>query len=437
MRKTMFLFCCFLAINIHAQNWVSTGISATTTQGVYDIEVHNNILFASVNNDGLIQSTDNGSTWSVVNQTDFTLNPNDRRVSHILSTGSALYVTTLFAGTSSSMLYKSTDNGATFSLDIDGLPKASNDNTRVMNLTNIFLLGDYLYTVFNGGNYKKKVTDTTWQSVSDASTMLSEYYASYNGSFYAFPSYAMHKSTDNGATWSKPANTGLPQLFLPNNFTVNPTNGRIYVSGKGLVEQIHKLFYSNDEGETWTSANMKGSLGTNWINQPQTITEIFAYGNIIQLGLANDANNTGPEVLLSTDNGASFSSDKTGILDGGFGTTEPIKFKLKGDNLFMAVNYNDVYKKDVATLSAYNFEKEDFTFSPNPIKMSSTIKVESPLNNATISLFNTLGKKVMEKKNISGYSFLLERNNLTKGIYFLRIDDKIQKFSPQKIMVVD
>lgn len=437
MRKTIFLFCCFLATIINAQNWVSTGISSTKTQSVYDIEIHNNMLFASVNNDGLIQSSDDGNTWSVVNQTDFVLNPNDKRVSHILSTGSALYVTTLFAGTSTSMIYKSTDNGATFTLDIDGLPKATNDNTRVMNLTKMFLLDDYLYAVFNGGNYKKKLTDTTWQNVSNTATMLSGYYASYNGVFYAFPSYALYKSTDKGTTWTKPVNTGLPQLFLPNNFAVNPTNGRIYVSGKGLTEQTHKLLYSDDEGETWTSLNIESNLGTNWINQPQTITEIFAYENVIQLGLANDTNNSGAEVLISKDYGVSFSSDKTGILDKGFGTTEPIKFKLKGDNLFMAVNYNDIYKKEVSTLSTYNFEKENFTVSPNPLTISSTIKVKSPLYNATISLFNILGKKVMEKKNISGYSFHLQRYELTKGIYFLKIDDKNQKFSPKKIMVVD
>ncbi|QTD37869.1 T9SS type A sorting domain-containing protein [Polaribacter batillariae] len=416
--KITFILLFFFSLHFYSQNWEPLGISSNGNQGVYDLETHHSVLFASVNNDGFIKSLDNGASWVAVGQTEFVTNPNSRRVSHIKSAGNNLYVATFFAGTSSSMIYKSSDNGATFTEDINGLPVAPNDNERVQNLTNIYYHNGYLITVFNGGNYIKHENDTHWQAIDNAATKLSEYYDSFNNILYAFPSYALHKSTDNGQTWTKTGNTNLPQLFLPNNFNVDPFSGRIYVSGRGLAENIHKLFYSDDEGETWTSAGIESSLGNNWIGQPQIITEIFSHGNLIQLGLANDANNSGAEMLISTDSATSFQNDKTGFANVGFGTSEPIKFVLHSGFLYVALNYNDIYKKNISTLNTVSYSRENkVSIYPNPVNSFINISIHKNFNWA---LYNTNGIKVK-----SGYfsesNKKIEVNELANGVYFLKL----------------
>ena len=420
MKNKITLLFLFVSTICLSQNWEPLGISSNANQNVYDIESHNGILFASVNNDGFIKSTDNGTNWVPVGQTEFDTNPNSRRVSHIKSAGNNLYVVTFFAGTSSSLIYKSNDNGATFTLDISGLPTAPNDSERVQNLTNIFYHNGYLITVFNGGNYMKHENDSNWQAVNDATIKFSEYYDSFNSTLYAFPAYALHKSTDNGQTWTQTTNTNLPQLFLPNNFDIDQFSGRMYVSGKGLAENIHKLFYSDDEGETWISANIESSLGNNWIGQPQIITEIFSNGNLVQLGLANDANNSGAEMLISTDTTASFQDDKTGFTNVGFGTSEPIKFIMHSGFLYVALNYNDIYKKDISTLNTDNYVVNDeLTIHPNPVASFLNVSTKKDFN---WILYNVNGAKI-KSGYLSKFDSKIEVNELTKGVYFLKLSD--------------
>ncbi|PQJ78270.1 T9SS type A sorting domain-containing protein [Polaribacter porphyrae] len=439
MKKTFTLICIlFFNLYITSQNWVSVGISANSNQGgVYDMEFHNNVLYASVNNDGLIKSSDKGATWSVINITDFETNPNSRHISHIISTGSSLYVVTLYANTSSSMIYKSTDNGQSFTTDISGFPLAPNDNTRLMNIANIYYENENLIAVINGGNYTKKENDASWQPT-NTTVKFAEYYGSHNNTLFAFPSYGIYKSTDDGQTWVKPANTNLPQLFLANNMNINPITGRIYVSGKGLVEQIHKLLYSDDEGETWISANIESYLDKNWIGLPQEIAEIYSYGNLVQLALINDNSNSGPEVLISVDSATTFSDDKTGILDLGLGTTLISKFAKQNDYVYAAVNYGQIYSKDLTTLANANYAKQkSFKAYPNPFKNETILTFNEILQNGELTVFTILGKKVTVKKGISGNSYHFERSNLSSGLYLIQIKDTNKLFKPFKLIVTD
>lgn len=108
-----FLISLLFVIQTQAQ-WEATGISTNTIEGIYDVSTHNGELFASANTAGFIKSTDNGSTWNAAGQTGFTTNVNSRRITHIRSTGTTLYAVTFYANNASSMIYKSVDNGQTF-----------------------------------------------------------------------------------------------------------------------------------------------------------------------------------------------------------------------------------------------------------------------------------------------------------------------------------
>ena len=152
MKKLSTILCCLFGIFQVAAQWNPTNVFTITNDGIYDLINYNGTLFASVNTDGFVKSTDNGNTWSIVGQTGFTTNPNSLRVSNIASTSSSIYTVTFNASDAASIIYKSIDNGQTFTQDIAGLPTFGSG---VETVNNLYAHNDYLIATFNGGNYIK------------------------------------------------------------------------------------------------------------------------------------------------------------------------------------------------------------------------------------------------------------------------------------------
>ncbi len=72
---------------------------------------------------------------------------------------------------------------------------------------------------------------------------------------------------------------------------------------------------------------------------------------------------------------------------------------------------------------------------PNPFTTESTIKSEQFLNNATLTLYNSLGETVYRKQHISGQKFLLLRNGLPHGLYTVIITEKGKITGKGKIII--
>src|SRR5690606_17060750 len=153
------IFALFAILHTQAQ-WEPTGISTNLNEGIYDVTSHNGTLFASVNANGFIKSTDDGTSWQQVGQTGFVTNPTSRRVTHIRSTDNELYAVTFFANSASSMIYKSSDNGQTFVPDITGMPA---NGSEIVDIDYFYSHNNYLVAVVNSGNYIKSTSATTWQ----------------------------------------------------------------------------------------------------------------------------------------------------------------------------------------------------------------------------------------------------------------------------------
>lgn len=85
-----------------------------------------------------------------------------------------------------------------------------------------------------------------------------------------------------------------------------------------------------------------------------------------------------------------------------------------------------------AVLSTQNNLIENFSFYPNPAK--NIINFASTKNNISkVQIFNVIGKKVLETKNIKNNS--LNISTLNKGIYFLRVYDIENKKATQKLII--
>ncbi|PIV94479.1 MAG: hypothetical protein COZ17_07235 [Flavobacteriaceae bacterium CG_4_10_14_3_um_filter_33_47] len=414
MKKSLLLLILFnVSLCVYAQ-WQPTGISTNTIEGIYNVASHNGELFASVNTAGFIKSTDNGSSWNPVGQTGFVTNENSRRVTHIQSTGTALYVVTFYANTASSMIYKSLDNGQTFVPDVTGIPTNSGE---IVDVDYFYSHNDYLVAVVNSGNYIKHVNDASWQRNNNASTEFSEHFAFYGSKFYAWGSYHLGTSTDNGQTWTFAGDANLPPYFLANNLTVNPDSGRIYVSGRSLFNYDQKLLYTDNEGVSWTDIDISSHLSNNWIGVAQSIQELFVKGSYVQFSLDNNGNPSVPDIFVSTDGGVNFTADVLGLPSNSSGTTTAVKFVLHNNNLFMALNFIDIYRKPFSTLSIDKVTQSlDVLIYPNPSNGIFNFKFNSPIKQ--IQVFNVQGTLIQSiESNMSMESIKIDE----KGIYFVKI----------------
>lgn len=75
--------------------------------------------------------------------------------------------------------------------------------------------------------------------------------------------------------------------------------------------------------------------------------------------------------------------------------------------------------------------ENSYSIYPNPFSQSTTIETEKTLSNAKIILYNSLGQKVKELGNLFGSSFTINRENLSRGLYFLKL------FQDQTILITD
>lgn len=74
---------------------------------------------------------------------------------------------------------------------------------------------------------------------------------------------------------------------------------------------------------------------------------------------------------------------------------------------------------------------------PNPFSNSTTLQPDKPFNSASISIFNSVGIEVKQINNISTQTITINRDNLSSGIYFIRLilDNKV--YNVEKLVIRD
>jgi hypothetical protein len=78
-----------------------------------------------------------------------------------------------------------------------------------------------------------------------------------------------------------------------------------------------------------------------------------------------------------------------------------------------------------------------FSIAPNPFISSTTIQMAKNLDNATLTMCNSLGQMVKQVKNISGQTISLYRDNLPTGTYFVRLTAENSIVSVVKVIITD
>lgn len=71
--------------------------------------------------------------------------------------------------------------------------------------------------------------------------------------------------------------------------------------------------------------------------------------------------------------------------------------------------------------------EKKFSVFPNPAKSNPTIKAAQNEMVTSVAVYTILGQKVFFKRNINRTEYVLPIENLTKGVYFVKINSKITK----------
>jgi len=74
---------------------------------------------------------------------------------------------------------------------------------------------------------------------------------------------------------------------------------------------------------------------------------------------------------------------------------------------------------------------------PNPFSFETIIQTNEKLNNATLTIYNSLGQMVKQIKSIREQTITLQRDNLTSGIYFIQLTQDNKTLATDKLIISD
>ncbi len=92
--------------------------------------------------------------------------------------------------------------------------------------------------------------------------------------------------------------------------------------------------------------------------------------------------------------------------------------------------YTSVGINDIKTL-------DKTAFFPNPFSSETTLKLNRPLVNATLAVFDAYGRLVKEMKNLNGENIVFNREDLARGIYFTRLIEGNTVLATGKFIIID
>ncbi len=255
-------------------------------------------LFAGTQSNGVYRSSDNGATWTSVN----TGLPNPSIVS-LSVVGPNVY-----AGTGGSGLYVTNNNGANWMVAGSGIPLQRGVYT-------VSASGPYLLAGTDAGLYNSTDGGANWTVGGkgfDPPTLSVNSLLALGNTVYAGTISGFYVSTNNGGNWT-PANTGLANGLALNILSLLQRGGMLYA---GTFDGVYSTSLSN---LNWTKLNTGNPSG-----QP-----IY--------GVAGDTNylfaNNPSTVYFSVDGGANWA-----IINGGQPPLYPLSLAAANGYVFVTCN---------------------------------------------------------------------------------------------------
>jgi hypothetical protein len=399
--KKIFSFLIFVLIlhftfnikNCEAQ-WVQMSNGMFNNQNVYSLTVSGNNIFAGTSASGVYLSTNNGNNW-----TQTTLN--NRYIMSLAASGN-----NIFAGTNGSGVYLSTNNGTSW------VQTALNNHF-------VFYLAISGNNIFAGTNdsgvYLSTNSGTSWTQTALNNQSVRSLAVSGNNIFAGTYGYGVYLSTNNGTTWTQ---TGLNTHIVY--FLAISGNNTFAGTGTSGV------YLSTNNGTSWTQTALNN----------HSVLALAASGNNIFAG-------AGDGVWLSTNNGTNWLQKNQG-----FSVITLVSALLITNNYIFAGTYgNSVWRRSLTEIiGLQNISTEipsAFSLSqnyPNPFNPGTKFKVEiAKSGNVLVKVFDVLGREVAtlvnEQLKPGTYEVDWDASQYSSGIYFYTLTTQSYRETKRMVLI--
>jgi photosystem II stability/assembly factor-like uncharacterized protein len=387
IRTLILITAAFAAVASFAQPWepYNTGFGNAKS-----ITVHNDAIYVASYPNGIYKSTDDGATWTAVNN-GLPVEVVDE-IEYIYAESVGSNGTFLFTGTSEG-IYRSGDNGATWQLANGPLTANFSVYANKWLKSGTKTLAIFTGTIANGGGiFATGNNGNTWvQGANGLSTNMRVYHIAIVGSdLYAATSAGLFRSTNNADNW---------QPVTGSQFTMYAIQGTpsrlVCISDFGYQ-------YSNNGGASWTTVTPAPAA-------PNANAQLILYDGKY---FAITGTNTG--VLRSTNNGQTWQAFNTGL--SGFDATNQEEFHASGTKLYLGALF-DLYSIDGTTLAIDDASTalSGRTF-PTSFVSGFTAELPTDLSNARLVLMDLSGRIVREQRAVPGTQWVA-RESLAAGSY--------------------
>ena len=366
-------------------------------------------IFAGTSGDGMFRSTNNGTSWSVMNS----------GLVGLEFPAFAISGTNLYAGTEGSGVFLSTNNGASWS----ALAPLTNQNVFALAVSGNDLYagvdgGGVFRSTNNGASWTNSTTGMTNSRITSLAIIGTNLFA---GTFGG----GVFLSTNNGTSWQAVIN-GLTNLDVWT-LNVNPAVPLNLYAGTG-----NGAFYTTNNGTSWITINN---------GLTDTYVHSFAFSGSTMFA-ATDMEG----VFRSTNNGASWTAMNEGLTN-----TTVWVLTASGSNLYAGTNGSGVFRRplsEMVSVQELGGEiPEKFSLSqnyPNPFNPTTNFKFAIPSNvkgetsNVKLVVFDLTGREVETLVNsmltAGNYEVRWDASRYSSGIYFYSI--RTDNFQETKRMVL-
>jgi photosystem II stability/assembly factor-like uncharacterized protein len=413
VRLLFVVFCIINSTSVVLAQWVKT--NGPNSSYVTCLAVSDSSLFAGTRGSGIFRSTDNGASWTSVNSG---LNSSTDSLvkALVVSSGNGGSGATLYAGTGGGV-FRSVTNGNIWNRINTALPDTSILALAVSPTNSgsgapLFagtMSDDWdnpIYSIYRSAG------GANWTLVNNGLSNKPVSAFAFSGTnILAGTNYGIYRSTDNGTTWT--VENYSPVVHFDVNAFATFSDSVVLAGGSygGLVR-------STDRGITWT--DVSSSL---WGTDDVLSFALSPNGK----GGTNIFAGTFGGVYLSTDYGITWGSINTGLTDFVLTIATSDKYLFAGSGFYVWRRPLSGITTGMENMKA-NMPK-GFSLQqnyPNPFTSTTTIryKVAEP-GFVSLKVFNAMGKEVTslvnEKKPVGEFSIDWNAAGMQSGIYLCRL----------------
>jgi len=117
---------------------------------------------------------------------------------------------------------------------------------------------------------------------------------------------------------------------------------------------------------------------------------------------------------------------------GQFGLVDPSGTYYPGWDLVFKT-----YVNTVLGVRTIDFDNTKTILYPNPFCASTNLQINTPITNATLTLFNVFGQQVKKIQNITEQNVVIHREELSSGVYIMQLTEGATLISTEKLVITN